>query len=179
MVAEWAEQAALTNCRSNGVRGSRSSGNNGISSTARRSSTGSSNIVDLGAAVVAAAQRAIATTWPTSTLHCKHTYPALSVAFSWLACCLLVAPCCLCPCTCLLVAVCLLPPAMALLSLFVAAAAVAPGAATIIIAIAAVVVGTASATGHKPPRRRHRAASTPRRQGGLSCATVRGSFQCA
>ena len=90
MVAEWAEEAALTNSRSNGVRSSRSSGNNCISITGRRSSTGSSNIVDLGAAVVAAAQRAIATTWPTSTLHCKHTYPALSVAVLLAVCLLLL-----------------------------------------------------------------------------------------
>ena len=107
-----------------------------------------------------------------------HASPSLSVAFSWLACCLLAAPCCLCPFTCLLVAVCLLPPAMALLSLFGSNKSV-HGVTTIIMAIVAVVVGTASATGHKPPRRRHRAAHTPRRQGGLSRAIVRGNFQCA
>jgi hypothetical protein len=109
VIAEWAEEAALTNCRSNGVRRSSSSGQNGISSAVRRNITGSSNIVDLGAAVVATTQGAITTKWPTNTLHCMHASPSLPVAFSWLACCLLAAPCCLCHFTCLLVAVCLPP----------------------------------------------------------------------
>ena len=118
MVAEWAEEAALTNCRSNGVRSSSSSGNNGISSTARQKHiTGSSKVVDLGAAIVAGAQGAIATKWPASRLHCMRASPALSLSCSLLDCCLLAAPCCLYPFSlaCLSLSACLrggaaLPP---------------------------------------------------------------------